>query len=102
MYNNVMEGLIPLENVMRDRQQVSSCMLLIHTRTVYRPCIHNCDDDSFPQSERMRFGHDYSDEESEFAYNQPSQLMATELATQRKTRNEKLPRFAKVQALSSG
>ena len=40
------------------------------------------------QSEQDRYGRQYSDDESEFAYDRPSELMATELAKQRKTKSE--------------
>lgn len=80
-----MEDLIPLENVMRDQQQVSRLTPCI-------PCTDQCIEEGvdvltiplvmvvLSQSEQVRFGHNYSDDESEFAYNQPSRLMTTELA----------------------
>ena len=43
---------------------------------------------SFLQSERTRFGRQYSDDESEFTYDQASELMATELASERRMKSE--------------
>ena len=42
----------------------------------------------FLQSERVRFGRQYSDDESEFTYDQASELMATELASERRLKSE--------------
>jgi len=43
---------------------------------------------SLLQSERTRFGRQYSDDESEFTYDQASELMATELASERRLKSE--------------
>ena len=40
------------------------------------------------QTELVRFGRVHSDDEDEFAYNAPSELMVTELAVQRTTQSE--------------
>jgi hypothetical protein len=88
-----LQGISPLAQVLTIYYISLTEVVYIHTRRT-APCVHTMLP-LHPQSEEVRYGRNYSDDEEEgdVSYARPSPLMATQLA-QRNTKSEPSRKFS--------